>query len=55
MAWMRSRNRSKAANCTITYTRQNVSRQWDDKMYLFPIAQTELMKNPNLTQNPGWE
>ena len=46
---------TKAANGTITYTRQNVSRQWSDKMYLFPIAQTELMKNPNLTQNPGWE
>lgn len=40
---------------SITYTRQNVSRQWDDKMYLFPIPQTERSKNPNLTQNPGWE
>ena len=40
---------------SITYTRQNVSRQWSDKMYLFPIPQTERMKNPNLTQNPGWE
>ena len=38
----------------ITYTRNSVSRQWDDKMYLFPIPQTERMKNPNLTQNPGW-
>ena len=40
---------------SISYTRQNVSRQWNDKMYLFPIPQTELMKNSNLTQNPGWE
>ena len=40
---------------SITYTRQNVSRQWNEKMYLFPIPQTERMKNPNLTQNPGWE
>ncbi|MBR1409544.1 MAG: RagB/SusD family nutrient uptake outer membrane protein [Prevotella sp.] len=40
---------------TITYTRQNVSRQWNDKMYLFPISQTERMKNPNLQQNTGWE
>ena len=40
---------------SITYTRQNVSRQWSEKMYLFPIPQTERMKNPNLTQNPGWE
>ena len=36
------------------YTRKNVSRQWNDKMYLFPIPQTEKMKNPNLEQNPGW-
>ena len=39
---------------SFTYKRQNVSRQWDDKMYLFPIPQTETMKNPNLGQNPGW-
>ena len=39
---------------TINYARNTVSRQWDDKMYLFPIPQTELIKNPNLTQNPGW-
>lgn len=37
-----------------TYTRHTTSRQWDDKMYLFPIPQTERLKNPNLTQNPGW-
>jgi hypothetical protein len=36
------------------YTRNTVSRQWDDKMYLFPIPQSERMKNPNLDQNPGW-
>ena len=36
------------------YTRNTVSRQWNDKMYLFPIPQTERMKNPNLEQNPGW-
>lgn len=41
-------------NGTITYVRQNVSRQWDNKMYLFPIPQTERLKNPNLEQNPGW-
>ncbi len=40
---------------TITETRQIVSRQWDDKMYLFPIPKSELMKNRNLEQNPGWE
>ena len=46
---------TKAADGTISYSRQNVTRQWSDKMYLFPIPQTELMKNPNLTQNPGWD
>lgn len=39
---------------TYTYTRETQSRQWDDKMYFFPIPQSERMKNPNLTQNPGW-
>ena len=28
--------------------------QKDDKMYLFPIPDVEIRKNPNLTQNPGW-
>jgi hypothetical protein len=40
---------------TITYTRNVVNRTWNEKMYLFPIPQSERMKNPNLTQNPGWE
>ena len=35
-------------------TRSTVSRQWDDKYYLFPIPQTEIKKNPALEQNPGW-
>ena len=35
-------------------TRTTVTRQWDDKYYFYPIPQTELKKNPNLTQNPGW-
>ena len=45
---------TKNADGTITYNRQTVNRTWNDKMYLFPIPQTELMKNPNLGQNPGW-
>lgn len=45
---------TKNADGTISYNRQTVNRTWDDKMYLFPIPQTELMKNPNLTQNSGW-
>ena len=31
------------------------NRQWDDKMYLFPIPQSEILKSGGvLTQNPGW-
>ena len=29
-------------------------RTWADKMYLYPIPQSEVFCNPNLTQNPGW-
>ena len=36
-------------------TRSIVTRQWDDKFNLYPIPQSERKKNPNLTQNPGWE
>ncbi len=37
-----------------TYNRVTKPRYWDDKMYLFPIPDSEIRKNPNLTQNPGW-
>lgn len=37
-----------------TYNRVPKPRYWDDKMYLFPIPDSEIRKNPNLTQNPGW-
>ena len=39
----------------LTYKRVVRNRTWDDKMYLFPIPDSEQKKNPNLTQNPGWE
>ena len=39
----------------MTSTINTVSRQWDDKMYLAPIDQSDISKNPNLTQNPGWK
>ncbi len=39
---------------SLQLTRSTVTRQWDDKYYFYPIPQTELKKNPNLTQNPGW-
>ena len=39
----------------LVLTRSTVTRQWDDKFNLYPIPQSELKKNPNLTQNPGWQ
>jgi hypothetical protein len=38
----------------LQFSRSTVTRQWDDKFYFYPIPQSELKKNPNLTQNPGW-
>jgi hypothetical protein len=32
-----------------------IKRKWEDKMYYYPIPQTDLITNPNLGQNPGWE
>jgi hypothetical protein len=31
-----------------------IKRKWEDKMYYYPIPQTDLITNPNLGQNPGW-
>lgn len=30
------------------------NRIWDDKMYFYPIPQTEIFKNKKLVQNAGW-
>ena len=30
------------------------TRQWSEKMNLYPIPQSEYYINPNLGQNPGW-
>lgn len=46
---------TKDSDGTISYTRKQVSREWDDKMYLFPIPVTEMLKDKALVQNPGWE
>ena len=40
---------------TYTYTRNKVERQWDDKMYFFPIPVDQILRNGNLEQNPGWK
>ena len=39
---------------SLILTRNTVTRTWDDKMNFYPIPQSELIKNPNLTQNTGW-
>jgi len=30
-------------------------RKWNDRQYLFPFAMEDLVINPNLVQNPGWD
>ena len=37
-----------------TLTRTIKTRNWDEKYNLFPIPQSEILKNGNLTQNTGW-
>jgi hypothetical protein len=32
----------------------NVEREWEDKMYYYPIPEIDVIANPNLGQNPGW-
>jgi starch-binding outer membrane protein, SusD/RagB family len=44
-----------AVSGLLTFTQKTVeTRVWDDRMYLFPIPQTERFINPKLGQNPGW-
>ncbi|MEX2566190.1 MAG: RagB/SusD family nutrient uptake outer membrane protein [Cyclobacteriaceae bacterium] len=31
------------------------TRQWDDKLYLYPLPVQEIALNPQLEQNPGWQ
>ena len=46
---------TKNADGTFTETPKTVqTRQWNDKMYLFPIPQSEILKSGALEQNPGW-
>jgi hypothetical protein len=43
-------------NNNLTYSKVLINtRVWDDKMYLYPISNTEIFKNSNLEQNPGWQ
>lgn len=45
---------TKNADGSFRYNRINKPLVWDDKMYFFPIPASEMRKNPNLNQNPGW-
>lgn len=47
---------TKNSDGTFSYTRKNVNRGWEDKMYFFPISKSELLKHTNadFKQNPGW-
>lgn len=47
-------NLNKDANGNIILKRSTISRGWNNKFYFFPIPFSELNKNKNLTQNPGW-
>ena len=33
----------------------NMTRKWNDKLYLDPLPTDQLTLNPNLKQNPGWQ
>jgi starch-binding outer membrane protein, SusD/RagB family len=33
----------------------NVEREWEDKMYYYPIPETDILANPNLEQHPLWQ
>jgi hypothetical protein len=34
--------------------RNDIPRKWDQKNYLYPIPEADLLTNPALKQNPGW-
>lgn len=36
-------------------TQNDGNRVWGEKQYLYPIPALTIVKNPNITQNPGWE
>ena len=46
---------TKNSDDSFTYTRSSKALVWDDKMYFYPIPDSEIRKNPNLKQNPGWD
>lgn len=42
-------------NASLTYTTRLLEvRPWEERMYFYPIPQSEIFKNSNLKQNTGW-
>lgn len=35
--------------------REDETRKFDEKKYLYPISEDDILLNPDLTQNPGWK
>nr|WP_303108078.1 RagB/SusD family nutrient uptake outer membrane protein [uncultured Prevotella sp.] len=49
--WANQSRQVNADGCIILYD----NRQWDDKLYLYPLPSDQLQLNPNVGQNPRWE
>ena len=49
--WANQSRQLDSEGCIILYD----NRQWDDKLYLYPLPSDQLQLNPNIGQNPGWE
>jgi hypothetical protein len=46
---------TKAAAGALSYNPITVQQRiWDDRMYFYPIPQSEIIRSKRLTQNPGW-
>lgn len=42
------------SNGELTWMKE-ISRKWNERNYYYPIPLSDLQRNPNLKQNPGWE
>ena len=49
--WANQSRQLDADGCIILYD----NRQWDDKLYLYPLPSDQMQLNPNIGQNPGWK
>ena len=49
--WANQSRQLDADGCIILYD----NRQWNDKLYLYPLPSDQMQLNPNIGQNPGWE